>query len=177
MNTQRIRSCSHPDWAELWQMYEASFPAGERRTLQGQAAVIDHEKYFLEEWLNERGEFVGFTASWIYERFRYLEHFAVDPLRRNSGYGKQILTEWMNRPGPTILLEIDPPTDELSRRRQGFYQRLGFHENPFDHSHPSYQDGTGRVPLIVFSYPDTIDTDLYNEFVQKQVGEMIAHLY
>lgn len=176
MKTERITSIDHPDWATLWRIYEASFPAGERRTLEGQKAIFEEPKYFLELWRNDEGTLIGLTGSWIYERFRYLEHFAVDPELRNGGYGKKILTEWMNRPGPAVLLEIDPLTDEISRRRHGFYQRLGYQDTGLTHSHPSYQDGTGEVPLLIMSYPEIIDKTLHAEFAHCQREEMLAHL-
>lgn len=176
MITERITSLNHPDWTTIWKIYEMSFPAGERRTLEGQRAIIEQPNYFLELWRNGDGVIAGFTACWLYEQFRFLEHFSVDPERRNGGYGKKILTEWMQRPGPVILLEIDPPTDEISKRRYGFYQRFGFLDNPFDHSHPSYQDGTGIVPLQLMSYPETISNELYQEFIRCQTEEMLSHL-
>lgn len=176
MQTERITSTNHPDWPTIWRIYEASFPAGERRKLDGQEAIIGIPNYFLELWRNDEKTVVGFTATWIYEKFRFLEHFAVDSALRSAGYGKRILTEWMRRPGPVILLEIDPPTDEISRRRCGFYKRLGYLDNDFEHSHPSYQDGTGKVPLVLMSYPKTIDEELRREFVRRQCDEMLAHL-
>ena len=177
MKTERITSIDHPDWSWVWPLYETSFPAGERRKPDGQRAVIGHPKYHFELWRNDGDEPVGFTACWIYERFRFLEHFAVDSSRRGGGYGTKILAEWMNRPGPVILLEIDPPTDDISHRRHGFYKRLGYCDNPgIIHSHPSYQDGTGIVPLLLMTYPETIDGELYREFVRLQCDEMIAHL-
>lgn len=176
MKTERVTTIDHPEWETFWRIYEASFPAGERRTLQGQKAVIGEAKYFLELWRNEQDVFVGFTACWIYERFRYLEHFAVSSEMRNGGYGKTILTEWMRRPGPPVLLEIDPPMDEISRRRHGFYKRLGFCDNDLEHSHPSYQDGSGSVPLRILSFPEPIEKKLHEEFVRLQCDEMLAHL-
>lgn len=177
MKTERIRSFEHPEWSTIWRIYEASFPAVERRTLQGQKAVIGEEKYFFELWRNDEGTLVGFTAYWLYERFRYLEHFAVDSRQRNNGYGKKILTDWMDRPEPVVLLEIDPLIDEISRRRHGFYRRLGFQDNEnIKHSHPSYQDGSGKVPLLILSFPTSITTELHAEFVRCQCDEMLAHL-
>lgn len=177
MNTERLQSTDHPDWPTIWRLYEASFPPGERRKIDGQEAVIGEPNYFLELWRNDKGVLVGFTACWIYEDFRFLEHFAVDPRQRGGGYGTRILTEWMQRPGPIILLEIDPITDEISRRRQAFYRRLGYLDNEsLTHSHPSYQDGTGIVPLLLMSYPNTVDKELHQRFVRLQCEEMLAHL-
>ena len=50
-------------------------------------------------------------------------------------YGAKALEE-LGRDGKTVVLEIDPPVDEIARRRQGFYQRCGFAVNPYPHVHP-----------------------------------------
>lgn len=42
------------------------------------------------------------------ESFLYIEHFCILP--------------------KTLMLEIDPPKDDISKRRKGFYERSGFTE-------------------------------------------------
>ena len=68
-----------------------------------------------------------------------MEHFCVRPELRGRRYGAKALEE-LGRDGKTVVLEIDPPVDDIARRRQGFYQRCGFAVNPYPHVHPP----TGR---------------------------------
>ena len=170
-----IHSVDDADWPLIWSIYEASFPKNERRTLDAQKTIMPHPRYRFEAWSDHAG-LVGFTAWWSYERFSFLEHFAVDARRRSGGVGRKILAAWMERPHPVVLLEIDPVTDDISRRRWNFYERLGFLENDIAHSHPSYFDGTGSVPLLVLSYPHRIDKNIYTEFAHAEINDMLGYL-
>ncbi|MEI3140799.1 MAG: hypothetical protein V8S34_04075 [Lawsonibacter sp.] len=62
------------------------------------------------------------------------------------------------------MLEIDPPVDELSIRRKGFYERAGFWANPFLHVHPPYRPHSGH-PLTVMTYPTPWDRGTYETWV------------
>ena len=58
--------------------------------------------------------------------------------------------------GKTVILEIDPPVDDISRRRREFYFRCGYRENPYAHVHPAYQAGNAGHELVLLSCPETI---------------------
>ena len=49
-------------------------------------------------------------------------------------YKRQAL-EWLGKKEKTIILEIDPPSDDISIHRKSFYERCGFKENAFSHVH------------------------------------------
>ncbi len=66
----------------------------------------------------------------------------------------------------TIILEIDPPVDEKSKRRMGFYERVGFLQNSFDHIHPPYHNGIKGHELVVMSYPEKLSISEYDLFFQ-----------
>ena len=44
---------------------------------------------------------------------------------RGRGYGAQALSLLGERK-KTVILEIDPPNDEVSARRKAFYERAGY---------------------------------------------------
>ena len=56
----------------------------------------------------------------------YGEHFAVDPDERGGGYGGKALRLLCEELQTPVVLEVELPFDEMSRRRIGFYQRSGF---------------------------------------------------
>lgn len=66
----------------------------------------------------------------------------------------------------TLILEIDPPVDELSRRRKGFYERCGFAENPYEHIHPPYHWGNSGHELVVMTWPGRISREEYSAFAR-----------
>ena len=63
-----------------------------------------------------------------------------------------------------MILEIDPPVDEISIRRKGFYERCGFVENPFRHIHPPYHAENQGHELVIMSSPIMLEADEYESF-------------
>jgi hypothetical protein len=47
-----------------------------------------------------------------------------------------LFAEFISRPEVPVLLEVEHPTDELSRRRIDFYKRAGFVHNEHKYRHP-----------------------------------------
>ena len=100
-----------------WLLYEASFPRHEQRLPDEQRAVLSHPEYHFTQLFD--GAELGLLLYWEAEDFRYVEHFCVRPELRGRRYGAKALEE-LGRDGKTVVLEIDPPVDEIARRRQGF---------------------------------------------------------
>ena len=63
-----------------------------------------------------------------------------------------------------LILEIDPPVDDISIRRNGFYERCGFVKNQYSHIHPLYHIGNSGHEMIVMSRPNKLTDAEYNEF-------------
>ena len=108
--------------------------------------------------------FVGLVFWWLAdEGYAYLEHLAVEPVLRGHNYGARILYDLCRRAG-RVILEIDPPEDEISRRRRGFYERNGFVYNEYDYIHPSYLRPPQPHRLMVMSYPEAISPAEFEAF-------------
>ena len=67
-------------------------------------------------------------------------------------------------------LEIDPPVDAVSRRRQTFYERAGFFANPHPHIHPPYRPENSGHALVVMSRPRLLTEDEYAAFAAYLAG-------
>lgn len=162
MTFERIRSKDHPDFARLFQIYEESFPIHEQRTPEKQVKLLDESRYRCEG-IYEEEKLVGLLLCWEEPDFVYVEHFAIDSNFRGQGLGERALA-LLKEQGKPIVLEIDPPVDGISVRRQGFYQCAGFWENTFHHIHPPYQMQFTGHPLVVMTWPRPWDRDLYEKF-------------
>ncbi|MDR2982143.1 MAG: GNAT family N-acetyltransferase [Puniceicoccales bacterium] len=147
----RIDSTTHPRFAEFWSIYEHSFPLCERRDLSHQKTIFQNQTYCLEAWLKD-DQFIGFIGWWSHPHFAYVEHYAINPNLKSKGYGTRLLQDWMKTAPTPIVLEIEPLTDETTRRRFKFYQKLSFVKTPFQHQHPSYHPGLPPVDLNLLSY-------------------------
>lgn len=85
------------------------------------------------------------------------------PEMRGRGYGAQTLS-FSASAKKTVILEIDPPNDEVSARRKAFYERAGYRANPFDHIHPPYHSEYKGHRLVVMTYPAAISENEYKNF-------------
>lgn len=78
---------------------------------------------------------------------------------------ERVRLELLRARGKTIILEIDPPVDDISRRRKGFYERNGFIANDYDYTHLPYHRDCKGHRLIIMSSPRRIDEAEYNNFL------------
>ena len=151
-------------------LYAASFPYHEQRGGEAQAAALACADYRFE-LIYDGDAFVGLMLCWETENFIYVEHFCTAPELRGRGIGAEALA-LLAQSGKKIILEIDPPIDEISRRRRNFYERAGFAENPFAHVHPPYHAGFPGHPLVVMSYPRALTEAEYRAF-DKYLKEVV----
>ena len=162
MNIIRIRSEKKAGYRRAMALYAASFPLHEQRLPDSQEYILGLDDYHMEV-IEENGEPLGAIFFWETETFIYVEHFCMEPSVRGRGVGGQVLAKLAER-GKCIILEIDPPVDDIDRRRKGFYQRCGFRENPYPHVHPAYRAEFQGHELVVMSCPSELDEDAYQTF-------------
>lgn len=162
MELIRLQDPTDPRFREAMGHYAVGFPHHEQRRAPSQAAIMadgDYHFYLLQE----DGQDVGALLCWQAPEFIYVEHFFVYPDCRGNGHGARALKE-LGKLGKTVILEIDPPVDEVSRRREGFYLRCGFHPNPYPHVHPPYHRGNEGHGLVILSAPRPISREEYDRF-------------
>jgi len=111
------------------------------------------------------GALVGILLWWGFDDMRYLEHFATVPRLRGGGLGARALAAFTARSAVPVVLEVEPPETELSRRRVGFYRRQGFVASERPYTHPPYKRGGERVPLMLMSHPAPITDAQFASFM------------
>lgn len=162
MEFSRITSSNDTYFKKAFDLYKVSFPEHEQRLLDDQMAALEHSAYHCDVIL-EKDVFVGILFYWKTPRYCYIEHFAIDPDMRGNNMGSRCLQEFCEI-HHLVILEIDPPVDPISIRRQNFYMRLGFQENHYEHTHPAYRKENLPHNLVIMSYPRSIAEDEYSEF-------------
>ena len=171
MYLERLSDSNRHLFDRAFALYESAFPREERRDLTEQTRVLNKEAYHVDFILNN-GEFQGIMLYWETEDFIYLEHFTTLPEVRGNGIGSAAL-ELLKAKGKTVLLEIEPPTDELTRRRFAFYQRNGFQMTPHYHIQAKYHLGDEDLQLSILSYPTIITEQqymLFQDYMTKEIG-------
>ena len=162
MQLERLTNERHPMYKKALELYRISFPLHEQREATSQMKVLSDDEYYFS-LIYDDNVFVGLVLYWETDKFVYVEHFCILPEMRNKKYGQTVL-ELLGQYGKTVILEIEPPVDEISVRRKGFYERSGFVENPYSHIHPPYHRGNKGHNLVIMSFPDKITQAEYDFF-------------
>ena len=76
-----------------------------------------------------------------------------------------------------LILEIDPPVDDISIRRKGFYERCGFVENLYSHTHPPYHVGNHGHDFVIMSSPKMLTPNEYDVFFSFLENTVMKNAY
>ena len=123
MRFDRITDTQHEMYKKAMELYANSFPLHEQREAKSQATILGDDEYHFA--LAYDGDtFVGEALYWEWDGYIYVEHLCILPEMRNKAYGGKVL-ELLAAENKKVILEIDPPVDDISIRRRGFYERSG----------------------------------------------------
>ena len=145
-------------------IYEKSFPIEERRDFSLVLDIYKTDSLSLN-LIYDNETMVGILNYWDFNDFLYIEHLAVSEQYRNKKIASKVL-EQLNAQNKLIILEVELPTDELSRRRIGFYQRNSFSIQPFTYFQPPYRKGEERIKMHLMANTQLpINKTKYDEVV------------
>lgn len=165
MEKIRLTDINQPWFDSAWALYKEAFPLDERRLLKRQTAIMSHPNYHFEVIL-EDDCFLGLFFWWGFENLRFLEHFAIVPECRQEGYGERVLETFIQNDSRPVILEVEPPGNEIQQRRIQFYERIGFVLNHHYYEQPVYQEGALPLQLLLMSYPKGVSKDEVAGFVK-----------
>jgi GNAT superfamily N-acetyltransferase len=134
----------------IQQLYEAAFPAPERRAWPQLLTMLPHPGMQLSV-IQEAEVPIGFVIAWPLQSWQYIEHLAIDPGQRGRQYGSRLIQQLIEDATGNIILEVEPPHDEMAARRIEFYRRAGFHTIPFPYQQPPYRAGEAPLPMQLMS--------------------------
>lgn len=154
-------------------IYEASFPVDERRDFEDLLSIAESEDFFHADIYVENDETIGFITYWHFPEFIYIEHFAVHENTRGKGFGNIILTNLLENSALPIILEVEKPENETSRRRIRFYENMGFTLCEKPYIQPAYAPEKNSLSLFLMHYGD-IDMNISFEHVKNT---LYKHVY
>ncbi len=151
-------------WDEVWKLYIDSFPEHERRRISSHNLASENPEFFTTIAV-ENGHLLALLFYWKHEKMIFIEHLAVNPSMRGKNIGSSILRNFVEQhTGSNIILEIEPPEDELTIKRLRFYERIGFKSNNYPYMHPSYCRNGKVHPLVILSYPTSLSQEDFDTF-------------
>lgn len=158
-----MKIASVKDFEAIYKILEESFPEDEYRSFQGQKALFENPKYTVHI-CQDGGMVYSFLATWTFGNFVYGEHMAVSKEVRNRGTGKKMIlaaAEEARKVGKVFCLEVEPPTEEMAKRRIEFYKRIGFVLNEYPYMQPSLGEGKNPIPLMIMSYKEPLTKEAF----------------
>jgi ribosomal protein S18 acetylase RimI-like enzyme len=139
----------------------ASFPKNEYRELLQQRELTDTSNRFAQHIILLNSEPVGFIAWWQFNDFLFIEHFAIEPEQRNKGLGREVFVMIRKMVQLPIVLETEPPVNEINQRRIAFYERNGFRLWECEYLQPPYIKGNQPLEMRLMA---TNELNLYRDF-------------
>ncbi len=151
------------EFEKVFDLMVEAFPVDERRTFDEQKELLSNpifEIFVCKD--DDEGEIKGFISIYRFEKFTFIEHFAVNPKYRNLGLGRDILSNLTARFGK-LLLEVEVPETEQAKRRIGFYERNGFYLSDYPYIQPPISKGTSAIPLLLMTTGGKLSQKEHNE--------------
>lgn len=169
---ERINS-HHEHYPFMEELMQAAFPLQERRDSVLQREYADNRASFHNNVLLEGNTPIGLLTYWDFGSFLYVEHFAISNALRNRGYGQQALERLKEVWQGMIVLEVEEPTDEITRRRIGFYQRQGFTLKAYPYQQPPYREGDDWFPMKLMTLRAEEFSPATHELVKKTLYKQV----
>ena len=133
-------SWATPDLHEVWRLYRASFPIGERIRLEdylnddiGTVELLGFYEDAMGEGKAKEGDsFVGFSIMMTYYDMTHILYFCIEETMRGKGYGSAALKAMADYyPGKRIMADLEDPLENVEnleerKRRIGFYEKNGY---------------------------------------------------
>ncbi len=151
-----------------------SFPADEYRAIEEQRKNVKNSKNFHMNIIHSSTTPVGMISFWKFDTFTYIEHFAIMPVHRNSGYGAAAIKKIIEKE-KKVILEVEKPTDETSKRRIAFYQRCGLTLCQKEYIQPAYRNDSNEIPMYLMSCAIELDKDF--EYVKNNIYRTVYGRY
>ena len=163
MNKYKMIEIDENKFEDVYNIMDEAFPIDEHRKKENQKKLLKNKSYKIHGLYDDK-KIIAFVASWELEKFIFIEHFAVHKDYRNKKIGENLLKTFLGLKNKNIILEVEPPLNDLKIRRINFYKRCGFCLNNYEYMQPSYEKKQKQIPLKIMSYPKKI---YKNEFIEE----------
>lgn len=118
--------------------------------------------YFKVLTLKEDNKIIGILSYYLGNEFVFVDYFAINGNYKGKGLGGKMLKYFITKVNSKVILEVEYPENEQSRRRIAFYQRCGLVLNDqYNYFVPPVRNLKHRLYFHLMSYPKAITE---NEF-------------
>lgn len=176
MKLESIKESPHKDFAK--RIYIDSFPNIERRDFSEiENTIYLNLRIFDFKVVSENNLLIGILGIWNFENFLYIEHLAIEKSLRGRSYGKILINIIKNHFPKPIIIEVEPPREELSIRRIRFYNQLGFILLNEPYSQPPYRGKNPFIELRLMVYSNNKIQDLDIKTIINKIHKKVYNYY
>ena len=140
-------------YESCWSLYKDEIPEDQKRSLETCLELLTKPEFNLEVLCTENLPFIGFFCYWEFDTFVYIEHSAIKKEYREKGLGVKAIAEILQKFEKPVVLAVDMVDSRSTRRKAGFFERLGFFLNPYEYIQPPLDEGKGLHRKFLMSYP------------------------
>lgn len=157
-----IKKLTINEFDQVFALMEECFPSDEYRFYDEQKDLLKNDCYQIYGWMNG-DDIQAFIALWQFDKFAFIEHFAVNPIYRNNGLGSKMLNQIVEMVKKPVCLEVELPDTSLAKRRIGFYQRNDFFLNEYPYIQPPMSEGKKPIPLLIMTTQQKLNKEEFEE--------------
>jgi hypothetical protein len=143
-------------------IYISSFPSTERidfeyLILNEENDIHEQQKGFVTLGVFDDDNVIGVVPLYIEEEFIFILYYAIVSNLRGEGIGgislHKLFSAYSNK---IFILEIEHPSDEISKKRINFYKKNAVVIQDFNYLLPPLQAGNPLIPMLIGTYPRSI---------------------
>lgn len=116
------------EFDRFYQILSNNFPTKEIKEYNYMKDTF-HAGLYQVLTLKDNDQIVGIMSFYQHDDFRFIDYFAIDGSLKGKGMGSKMLKYFINLDDKMVILEVEHPEDEQSKRRIAFYQRNGLYLN------------------------------------------------
>lgn len=172
-----FRNLEVKDYPQFLKLYNSAFPENQRRIFENEEHVANFirmkgGKFHGFAYDDGNDDFVGFLTYWTFKGYVYIEHFAVKPERRGKRIGTAMLSHLFKTVSEDVLIEVEMPESEESRRRIAFYEKQGFRQRgDVKYIQPPYSATQQPQELMLMTHGNVKLKDM------DDIREMLQEVY
>lgn len=151
------------DFDNFYPLLQKTFPKEELLPKEMHYLLFQRSDFFGRHY----NDFSTFVIGYQLKEFLFIELYTVQEHLRGQGIGSRFLETILKSSKTPVILEVELPTDDITKRRIKFYQRLGFHLNTFDYEMPQFENNHGGIPLYIMSYPHALSETEFLYYKKK----------
>ena len=153
---------------EIYSIMDYSFPDEEMRPKDVHYNTFLHDKHYSTYCaIGDDNEILGFIVVWELGDFIFFENFAIAKEHRSKGIGSALLQYVLKLYNCPAVLEVEPPVDEITKKRVAFYERNGFVFNDFVYYLPPLRPGSDYMRLYIMSHKEPMTKESFEPFRKK----------